>query len=486
MKKLHTKPGIIHVGLIVLALLGLTAIGTIGSSAEGRKITRKLCGDSTRGICRSINSSSSQPSSAGSSTAFGARGVEGKLERALIAFERDQEYCNSVPGNAICQHLNEKAAEIRSYQYHISQRNNTTPYTLTIQFDPYPNAGQNINCPGVGCGSFVPFDPATARFQTGSSPNGSYNLKLLWSPNPGQSSSSQANIYIWYVGSCPNDYRTRRSIDRGPVYSSQNLRGNGEGALTSFSLPGGFIRGYCIAIRNTSSLPDLSNELIVNLPAVSTYPYDQGTRDLWAWANSYQPPSGGAAIPPYQPPVVIQPIGTPTPVTLSPPTRTVTLGTCSGGISRIKFSWTNTSQLWLDVTSSNNFNSSFGHVKVSGLKSFTWSSAIPITDNATGGNLYPIAGTTYKWQLFDGTNHYSGPNITPVSCTPYTPPRPTTSGSKCGGDVNGDGVVDTTDINTVIKAYGTNDPKYDLNHDGTVSTADVLIVQKHYQQCTPL
>ncbi len=51
------------------------------------------------------------------------------------------------------------------------------------------------------------------------------------------------------------------------------------------------------------------------------------------------------------------------------------------------------------------------------------------------------------------------------------------------GDTNGDGCVDDADLNSVLLAFGSDDPNADLNNDGIVDDADLLEVLFNFGNC---
>ena len=50
-------------------------------------------------------------------------------------------------------------------------------------------------------------------------------------------------------------------------------------------------------------------------------------------------------------------------------------------------------------------------------------------------------------------------------------------------DINGDGVVDVSDMLGIIGAWGTNDPIYDIDESGVVAVGDLLVVIKNWGNC---
>ena len=66
-----------------------------------------------------------------------------------------------------------------------------------------------------------------------------------------------------------------------------------------------------------------------------------------------------------------------------------------------------------------------------------------------------------------------------VSCTT----DPCGSPSTCDADVNGDGLVNVTDILAVVGAWGSSDPDADINGDGIVGVGDILMVIESWGVC---
>ena len=48
------------------------------------------------------------------------------------------------------------------------------------------------------------------------------------------------------------------------------------------------------------------------------------------------------------------------------------------------------------------------------------------------------------------------------------------------GDINGDGMVDGTDLGILLAHWGTEDRRSDLNNDGIVDSADLTILLAHW------
>ncbi len=55
---------------------------------------------------------------------------------------------------------------------------------------------------------------------------------------------------------------------------------------------------------------------------------------------------------------------------------------------------------------------------------------------------------------------------------------------QCGSDINGDGVVDVSDVLAIIAFFGTNEPSADLDNDGIVNIGDLLIVVGNWGPCS--
>ena len=61
----------------------------------------------------------------------------------------------------------------------------------------------------------------------------------------------------------------------------------------------------------------------------------------------------------------------------------------------------------------------------------------------------------------------------------------------CTSDINQDGIVNMTDIQTIASAYGTSvgqvgyNPAADINNDGTIDILDLAYVAYHYQEVCP-
>jgi hypothetical protein len=53
------------------------------------------------------------------------------------------------------------------------------------------------------------------------------------------------------------------------------------------------------------------------------------------------------------------------------------------------------------------------------------------------------------------------------------------------GDINGDGVVNVTDLSLLLSKWGTADASADLNHDGTVNVLDLSALLAHWGQSAP-
>ena len=56
-------------------------------------------------------------------------------------------------------------------------------------------------------------------------------------------------------------------------------------------------------------------------------------------------------------------------------------------------------------------------------------------------------------------------------------------GPDCLGDINDDGVVNVTDLLTIIAAWGSDDPEADLDGDGTVAVGDLLVAIANWGNC---
>lgn len=80
------------------------------------------------------------------------------------------------------------------------------------------------------------------------------------------------------------------------------------------------------------------------------------------------------------------------------------------------------------------------------------------------------------------------PTSTPVSSATPTS-TPTSTPLSCVGDLNGDHIVDLTDLSLILAANGSSvgDPQYnpqaDLNHDQTINQADIDILLSHFGSC---
>ena len=81
------------------------------------------------------------------------------------------------------------------------------------------------------------------------------------------------------------------------------------------------------------------------------------------------------------------------------------------------------------------------------------------TKNFVTVNIVNQAGASFRW------------------VTRYTPPPP------CVGDLNGDLVVNASDLATVLGAWGTADAAADLDHDGIVAASDLAIVLGAWGPC---
>ena len=68
-----------------------------------------------------------------------------------------------------------------------------------------------------------------------------------------------------------------------------------------------------------------------------------------------------------------------------------------------------------------------------------------------------------------------------VSCTT----DPCGSPSTCDADVNGDGLVNVTDILAVVGAWGSSDPDADINGDGIVGVGDILMAVSYTHLTLP-
>jgi hypothetical protein len=58
-----------------------------------------------------------------------------------------------------------------------------------------------------------------------------------------------------------------------------------------------------------------------------------------------------------------------------------------------------------------------------------------------------------------------------------------TCGEICLGDINNDGLVNVTDLLTIIAAWGTNDPNADVDADGIVAVGDLLAAIANWGNC---
>ena len=74
----------------------------------------------------------------------------------------------------------------------------------------------------------------------------------------------------------------------------------------------------------------------------------------------------------------------------------------------------------------------------------------------------------------NGTFHGEGSDCGSVNCSPEP---------YCPADINSDGVVDVSDVLTLISAWGSSDADADVDDDGTVDVADLLIVIDAWGAC---
>jgi hypothetical protein len=74
----------------------------------------------------------------------------------------------------------------------------------------------------------------------------------------------------------------------------------------------------------------------------------------------------------------------------------------------------------------------------------------------------------------NGTFHGEGSDCGSVNCSPEP---------DCPADINSDGVVDVSDVLTLISAWGSSDADADVDDDGTVDVADLLIVIDAWGAC---
>jgi surface antigen len=73
-----------------------------------------------------------------------------------------------------------------------------------------------------------------------------------------------------------------------------------------------------------------------------------------------------------------------------------------------------------------------------------------------------------------------GPYLLPSDVLTAVVPDDSGSQVPCGGDINGDGVVDITDLSILNSQYGTPGTSADINLDGTVNILDLSILMSQW------
>jgi surface antigen len=73
-----------------------------------------------------------------------------------------------------------------------------------------------------------------------------------------------------------------------------------------------------------------------------------------------------------------------------------------------------------------------------------------------------------------------GPYLLPSDILTYVIPNDSGSQVPCGGDINGDGIVDITDLSILNSQYGTPGHSADINLDGTVNILDLSILESQW------
>jgi hypothetical protein len=69
-----------------------------------------------------------------------------------------------------------------------------------------------------------------------------------------------------------------------------------------------------------------------------------------------------------------------------------------------------------------------------------------------------------------GAGNASGTGLLLVTCTP-----------SCPADLNGDGVVDASDLSTMLGAWGT--AAGDVDNDGTTNASDIAVLLSAWGNC---
>jgi len=92
--------------------------------------------------------------------------------------------------------------------------------------------------------------------------------------------------------------------------------------------------------------------------------------------------------------------------------------------------------------------------------------------SATSTASFPVAAGSAYFIRVGGSNATGGTGTLTVSCTPVVP---------CEADLNGDGLVDGTDLATVLNAWGT--PGADIDGDGSTGGSDLAVVLNAWGAC---
>jgi hypothetical protein len=110
---------------------------------------------------------------------------------------------------------------------------------------------------------------------------------------------------------------------------------------------------------------------------------------------------------------------------------------------------------------------------------FTWSTAhsfeIPVSAFLSAGSLPYMRVAIYRSGVLSLMN--SGSNAPTLELT-------FDAGPPCDADVNGDGMVDGTDLAEILAYWGQASTAQDLDGDGTVGPADLTIVLAGWGACT--
>ena len=96
------------------------------------------------------------------------------------------------------------------------------------------------------------------------------------------------------------------------------------------------------------------------------------------------------------------------------------------------------------------------------------------------GDYSDIGQNTYGTSFaYDGLAYSGLVDIAPYSVLIYS--QIDNSGEPCSGDLNGDGVVDVSDLLTIISAWGT--PDADITGDNMTDVSDLLVAIGAFGQC---